>query len=116
LLDQPEQMRSILLRLRMAGVLVQLDDFGTGYSSLSYLHRFPIHSLKIDRSFIADLAEPGSSPAVVKAIIALAESLGVEVIGEGIETAQQRDALIEMGCTIGQGFYYSHPALIENPA
>lgn len=116
LLDQPEQMRSILLRLRMAGVLVQLDDFGTGYSSLSYLHRFPIHSLKIDRSFIADLAEPGSSPAVVKAIIALAESLDVEVIGEGIETPQQRDALIEMGCAIGQGFYYSHPALIANLA
>ncbi|HQX64677.1 MAG TPA: EAL domain-containing protein, partial [Dokdonella sp.] len=116
LLDQPEQMRSILLRLRMAGVLVQLDDFGTGYSSLSYLHRFPIHSLKIDRSFIADLAEPGSSPAVVKAIIALAESLDVEVIGEGIETPQQRDALIELGCAIGQGFYYSRPALIANLA
>ncbi len=113
LLDQPEQMRSILLRLRKAGVLVQLDDFGTGYSSLSYLHRFPIYSLKIDRSFIADLSAESSSPAVVKAIIALAESLGVEVIGEGIETPAQRDALIGMGCTIGQGFLYSHPQLID---
>ncbi|MEO7936063.1 MAG: EAL domain-containing protein [Dokdonella sp.] len=113
LLDQPEQMRSILLRLRQAGVLVQLDDFGTGYSSLSYLHRFPIYSLKIDRSFISDLSAESSSPAVVKAIIALAESLGVEVIGEGIETTAQRDALISMGCSIGQGFLYSHPELIS---
>ena len=113
LLDQPEQMRSILLRLRKAGVLVQLDDFGTGYSSLSYLHRFPIHSLKIDRSFIADLNKESSSGAVVKAIIALAASLNVEVIGEGVETPAQRDALIAMGCTIGQGFLYSRPALID---
>ncbi|MBL0163272.1 MAG: EAL domain-containing protein [Xanthomonadales bacterium] len=113
LLDQPEQMRNILLRLRKAGVLVQLDDFGTGYSSLSYLHRFPIHSLKIDRSFISDLAEKSSSSAVVKAIIALAASLEVEVIGEGIETTQQREALIEMGCAIGQGFLFSRPLPID---
>ncbi len=113
LLDQPEQMRNILLRLREAGVLVQLDDFGTGYSSLSYLHRFPIYSLKIDRSFISDLTEEGSSPAVVKAIIALANSLDVEVIGEGIETPAQRDALIEMGCAFGQGFLFSLPVPID---
>ncbi len=113
LLDQPEQMRNILLRLRKAGVLVQLDDFGTGYSSLSYLHRFPIHSLKIDRSFICDIAEVGSSPAVIRAIVALAESLDVEVIGEGIETPEQRDALIEMGCAFGQGFLFSRPAPID---
>lgn len=114
LLDQPEQMRSILLRLREAGVLVQLDDFGTGYSSLSYLHRFPIHSLKIDRSFVADLAAESSSRAVVRAIIALAASLNVEVIGEGIETPMQRDMLTELGCTIGQGFLFSQPALIDS--
>ena len=113
LLDQPEQMRNILIRLRKAGVLVQLDDFGTGYSSLSYLHRFPIYSLKIDRSFISDLSAQGSSPAVVKAIIALAASLDVEVIGEGIETPAQRDALIDMGCEFGQGFLFSYPLPIE---
>jgi diguanylate cyclase (GGDEF)-like protein len=113
LLDQPEQMRSILLRLREAGVLVQLDDFGTGYSSLSYLHMFPIHSLKIDRSFIADLAAEGSSTAVVRAIIVLAESLDVEVIGEGVETQAQRDALIGMGCRTGQGFLFSRPQPID---
>lgn len=114
LLDQPEQMRSILLRLREAGVLVQLDDFGTGYSSLSYLHKFPIHSLKIDRSFIADLVAEGSSTAIVRAIIVLAESLRVEVIGEGVETPAQRDALVEMGCRIGQGFLFSRPQLIDD--
>ncbi|HET9032750.1 MAG TPA: EAL domain-containing protein [Dokdonella sp.] len=113
LLDQPEQMREILLRLRKAGVLVQLDDFGTGYSSLSYLHRFPIHSLKIDRSFIADLGAESSSAAVVNAILALADSLDVEVIGEGIETPAQRDALIEMGCTVGQGYLFSYPSPIN---
>jgi EAL domain-containing protein (putative c-di-GMP-specific phosphodiesterase class I) len=112
LLDQPEQMRSILFRLRQAGVLVQLDDFGTGYSSLSYLHKFPIHSLKIDRSFVADLGSESSSAAVIRAILALAESLEVEVIAEGVETPAQREALIGMGCTIGQGFLFSQPRLI----
>lgn len=112
LLDQPEQMRNILFRLREAGVLVQLDDFGTGYSSLSYLHRFPIHSLKIDRSFIADLGAESSSAPVVKAIVALAASLGIEVIGEGIETTTQRDALVEIGCANGQGFLFSKPCPI----
>ncbi|MGB0132671.1 sensor domain-containing phosphodiesterase [Dokdonella sp.] len=114
LLDQPEQMRSILLRLRQAGVLVQLDDFGTGYSSLSYLHKFPIHSLKIDRSFVTDLSADSSSRAVVRAIIALAASLDVEVIGEGVETEEQRDMLIDLGCTIGQGFLFSQPELIDS--
>jgi EAL domain-containing protein (putative c-di-GMP-specific phosphodiesterase class I) len=94
-------------------VLVQLDDFGTGYSSLSYLHRFPIHSLKIDRSFVADLSARGSSSAVVRAITALAESLGIEVIAEGVETEEQCALLRGLGCSIGQGFYYSRPLPID---
>jgi EAL domain-containing protein (putative c-di-GMP-specific phosphodiesterase class I) len=92
-------------------VLAVLDDFGTGYSSLSYLHQFPMHSLKIDKSFVADL-NPGRSSGnavVVRAIIALAHSLGVEVIGEGIEQIEQREALLELGCIRGQGFLLSHP-------
>ncbi len=115
LLDNPDQIRRILQRLRDAGVLAQLDDFGTGYSSLSYLHRFPIHSLKIDRSFVADLrpGETSGSAAVVRAIKALASSLGLEVIAEGIETTAQRDALIELGCELGQGFLYSHPRPVD---
>ncbi|TAH40772.1 MAG: EAL domain-containing protein [Elusimicrobia bacterium] len=113
LLDQPEQMRNILLRLRAAGVLVQLDDFGTGYSSLSYLHQFPIHSLKIDKSFVADLIHADRSPVVISAIIALAESLGIEVIAEGIETVAQKDILLAQGCTIGQGFLFARPLPID---
>lgn len=113
LLDQPEQMRNILLRLRAAGVLVQLDDFGTGYSSLSYLHQFPIHSLKIDKSFVADLSHADRSPVVISAIIALAESLGIEVIAEGIETMAQKEILLRQGCTIGQGFLFARPLPID---
>ena len=114
LLDEPETVRALLLRLREAGVLVQLDDFGTGYSSLSYLHRFPIHALKIDRSFVADLATTGNSAVVVRAICALAQSLGIEVIAEGVETEAQRRILIELGCTVAQGFLFSLPDAIGN--
>lgn len=111
LLENPEQIRRILDALSEHGVLAVLDDFGTGYSSLSYLHQFPMHSLKIDRSFVADLhpGRTGGNAVVVRAIIALAHSLGVEVIGEGIEQIEQREALIELGCGRGQGFLFSDP-------
>lgn len=111
LLDNPEQVKATMFRLRDAGVLTMLDDFGTGYSSLSYLHKFPLHALKIDRSFVADLRPDltGSSSAVVRAILALAGSLGMEVIAEGIETEVQRDALRELKCRVGQGFLFARP-------
>lgn len=111
LLENPDQIRRTLERLREAGVLAQLDDFGTGYSSLSYLHRFPIHALKIDRTFVGDLVPggEGGSAAVVRAIRALAGSMGLEVIAEGIETEAQRLALLELGCRLGQGFLFSRP-------
>lgn len=111
LLDNPGQVKTTMLRLRDAGVLTMLDDFGTGYSSLSYLHQFPLHALKIDRSFVADLKPDleGSSAAVVRAIIALAGSLGMEVIAEGIETEAQRDALRALKCRVGQGFLFARP-------
>ncbi len=111
LLENPDQARLTMLRLRDAGVLCALDDFGTGYSSLSYLHRFPLYGLKIDRSFVADLNPDlsGSSAAVVRAIRALAGSLGMEVIAEGIETVVQRDALLRLDCRLGQGFLFATP-------
>ncbi|HVF36089.1 MAG TPA: EAL domain-containing protein [Candidatus Saccharimonadia bacterium] len=119
LLDNPEQIRDTLERLRVAGVLTALDDFGTGYSSLSYLHRFPLQALKIDRSFVADLkaskAGGGSAP-VVRAICTLASSLGMEVIAEGIETTLQRETLIDLGCSLGQGFLFAHPRPAEEAA
>nr|MDQ3038760.1 EAL domain-containing protein [Pseudomonadota bacterium] len=111
LLDNPDQVKATMLQLRDAGVLTMLDDFGTGYSSLSYLHKFPLHALKIDRSFVADLQPDlgGSSTAVVRAILALAGSLGMEVIAEGIETVAQRDALRALKCGLGQGFLFARP-------
>jgi len=111
LLDNAEQVRGTLQSLRDAGVLAVLDDFGTGYSSLSYLHRFPLHALKIDRSFVAELGaeRSGNSAAVIRAVLALAVTLGMEVVAEGIETTAQRAALLELDCELGQGFLFSHP-------
>ena len=88
-----------------------LDDFGTGFSALSYLHRFPIQSLKIDQSFVAGLdgETRAESLALVRAILALAGTLGIDTIGEGIETANQRDILLELGCQYGQGYLYGWP-------
>ena len=109
LLDNPDQVRTTLDTLRDAGVLAALDDFGTGYSSLSYLHRFPLHTLKIDRSFVTALrpGSDGGSAAVVHAVLALAGTLGMEVIAEGIETTEQRDYLLQIGCEQGQGYLFS---------
>ena len=114
LIEHPQSVRSTLDRLRMAGVGAALDDFGTGYSSLSYLHTFPLRMIKIDRGFVAgmDLDPQGSSATIVAAVLAMAHTLGMEVIAEGIETAQQRDALAAMGCDYGQGFLLGRPAPI----
>src|SRR5262249_26309452 len=89
--------------------------FGTGYSSLSYLHRFPLHAMKIDRSFVADLGTSGpGSAAVVRAVLALAATLNMEVVAEGIETTAQRAALMELGCELGQGFLFSQPQRVKH--
>lgn len=111
LLENPDQAGAAMQHFRDAGVLTSLDDFGTGYSSLSYLHRFPLHTLKIDRSFVLDLhtAASSSSVPVVRAIRAMAESLGMEVIAEGIETAGQRETLLRLECAMGQGFLFAEP-------
>jgi diguanylate cyclase (GGDEF)-like protein len=113
LFENPEQACAILETLRADGVLAALDDFGTGFSSLSYLHRFPLRALKIDRSFIAGLETGTSSAAVVRAVLALAATLELEVIAEGIETAPQHQLLIELGCTYGQGFLFARPQPLE---
>ncbi len=112
LLEQPELVQGCLGRLRDAGVLTLLDDFGTGYSSLSYLHRFPLHGLKVDRSFVAELrsGDNGSGSTIVRAIQLMAQSLGLEVIAEGIETAEQREQLQQLGLSLGQGYLFSKPA------
>ena len=113
LLEDAPRTRRILDTLREHGVLALLDDFGTGFSALSYLHRFPISGLKIDRSFIAALEGGGGrqeSLALVRAIMALAGTLGIETVGEGVETQTQRNTLLALGCMCGQGFLLGPPA------
>jgi EAL domain-containing protein (putative c-di-GMP-specific phosphodiesterase class I) len=112
LLDDAPRTLRILSTLREHGILAQLDDFGTGFSALSYLHRFPISVLKIDRSFVAGIGDETrpESPGLVRAILALASTLGIDTIAEGIETEEQRGALLELGCNFGQGYLLGRPA------
>lgn len=95
--------------LRAAGVRIYLDDFGTGYSSLSYLKRFPLDTVKIDKSFIRDLHADMSDLALVHAIVTMADSLGLHVVAEGVENERHLAALREMGCGYGQGYYFARP-------
>jgi diguanylate cyclase (GGDEF)-like protein/PAS domain S-box-containing protein len=107
LMHNPEESALMLRRLRTLGVTVVIDDFGTGYSSLSYLTRFPIDKIKIDRSFVRDLSTDVADAAIINAIIAMAHSLDIRVIAEGVETQAQQDYLRERGCDEAQGYYFS---------
>jgi EAL domain-containing protein (putative c-di-GMP-specific phosphodiesterase class I) len=98
-----------LNRIKDAGVAISIDDFGTGYSSLNYLHRFPIDYLKIDRSFVGAMGEGNENREIVRTIIALAKSLKLEIIAEGIETKEQFKKLRRLGCQFGQGYLFSRP-------
>jgi Amt family ammonium transporter len=99
-----------LRALRSLGVKILLDDFGTGYSSLSHLQRFPIDALKIDRSFVMHLGEGEDNRAIVQAIAAMASALGLEVVAEGVETAEQGAEAHALGCGLAQGYYFARPA------
>jgi diguanylate cyclase (GGDEF)-like protein/PAS domain S-box-containing protein len=101
-----------LMELRGLGVQLSIDDFGTGYSSLSYLQRFHYDSLKIDRSFVSKLGTAGDSRAIVETILNLANSLGIGVVAEGIETAEQVERLRRMQCPHGQGYWFSRPLTV----
>jgi diguanylate cyclase (GGDEF)-like protein len=98
-----------LTELRTLGVHLAIDDFGTGYSSLSYLERFPVDTLKIDRSFIAGLRSTRERPAITKAIVELGRTLGLRVVAEGIEQPEQAEWLVSLGCGYAQGFLFSRP-------
>ncbi|MFI3135939.1 MAG: EAL domain-containing protein [Methylococcaceae bacterium] len=109
LLDHSKSTFALLESLKSKGVQLLLDDFGTGYSSLTYLQHFPFDGLKIDRSFISNLESSPNDAAIVKAIIAMANSLGLRVVAEGVETEYQRRFLIEQLCVEAQGYYFSPP-------
>ncbi|MGZ4823350.1 MAG: putative bifunctional diguanylate cyclase/phosphodiesterase [Terriglobales bacterium] len=103
--DSARQMQS----LKMLGVQIAVDDFGTGYSSLSYLHRLPINTLKVDRSFVEKIAEPGGTRPIVETIMSLARSLNLRTVAEGVETPSQLQIMRELGCDLIQGFLFSRP-------
>jgi len=113
LLGDAPQTRRALDRLKKIGVRLSLDDFGTGYSSLGYLRRYAFDVLKIDRSFIHDLEAKPEAAGLIKAIIAMAHSLGLEVIGEGVETALQAEFIRSRDCNLAQGYFYSKPLPAE---
>lgn len=109
IMKNPKSTIDILNSIRSLGITISIDDFGTGYSSLSYLKRLPINKLKIDKSFIQDIPQNEDDKVIVKAIIVLAQSLKLNIIAEGVETVEQKDFLIGVGCPNIQGYYYSKP-------
>jgi diguanylate cyclase (GGDEF)-like protein/PAS domain S-box-containing protein len=109
LMDEPEEALRLLGNLRAAGLKISVDDFGTGYSSLSYLTRLPLTALKIDRSFVRDVATSSEAASIVRAVIDMAHNLGFTVIAEGVESHEQVAFLRRHGCDLGQGFLFGPP-------
>ncbi len=109
LVQNIDEVVDTLLKLSNMGLEISIDDFGTGYSSLSYLKRFPINKLKIDKTFVDDIATHPDDAAIVKAIIAMAHGLQMTVVTEGVETQAQLDFLREHGCEQYQGYLFSKP-------
>ncbi|MGH6864780.1 MAG: EAL domain-containing protein [Methyloceanibacter sp.] len=115
-MENPERAVEILTWLKTFGASLALDDFGTGHSSLSYLHRFPCDTIKVDRSLVRDSGLHGSTPLILRSIIALAHELGKEVVAEGVETAADASYLRSIGCEFGQGYYYGEPMSAKDVA
>ena len=113
LLDNVESIIKTMSALTSMGVRFSLDDFGTGYSSLQYLKQLPLHQLKIDQSFVRDLAKSSNDRAIVNTIIAMANSLNLDVIAEGVETQEQRQFLEDAGCVHYQGYLFGSPVPIH---
>jgi len=113
-MENAETAVQLLRRLKALGVHLSIDDFGTGYSSLGYLHRFPVNSLKVDRSFVGRIGEAAENIEIVRTIISLAENMGMEVVAEGVETLSQLAQLRKLNCQYGQGYLFSRPVDAES--
>lgn len=109
LMLDPDESKNILKNINAMGITIAIDDFGTGYSSLSYLKKFPLQTLKIDQSFVKDLPKENEDIAIIRSIITLANSLGMNTVAEGVETSEQADFLLSNGCFVAQGYLYSKP-------
>ena len=109
ILADPLRARRILLALSEIGVRIAIDDYGSGYSSLSYLKHLPVDGIKIDRSFVLNMAADASDAVIVRSTIELGRSLGLTVVAEGVETAANWEQLKALGCELAQGFYLSRP-------
>ncbi|NEQ52818.1 MAG: EAL domain-containing protein, partial [Leptolyngbya sp. SIO3F4] len=104
----------LLTQLAAKKIRISIDDFGTGYSSFKYLHRLPVHSLKIDRSFVSKMHVENRNYQVVSTILALSKQLGLIAVAEGIETFEQLQYLQNLGCEFGQGYLFSPPLSVED--
>jgi EAL domain-containing protein (putative c-di-GMP-specific phosphodiesterase class I) len=101
--------REVMKKLNRLGVRLAIDDFGTGHSSLAYLKQFPVHEVKVDRAFVQGVAESPVDSAIVRAVIDLANAMGIDTVAEGVETKSQVAGLKMLGCQVAQGYYFSHP-------
>jgi EAL domain-containing protein (putative c-di-GMP-specific phosphodiesterase class I) len=108
-MEDPIAAVKLLTRLKDLGVRLAIDDFGTGYSSLSYLHRFPLDTLKIDRSFISGTSNGVDGMEIARTVMPLANNLSLDVVAEGVETAKQAEEVKILKCKYAQGFYFSRP-------
>jgi len=116
ILENNDQILTMLRRLRQLGICIALDDFGTGYSALSYLRKFPLDKIKIDRSFVTDIATRSDQVAIIQAVLSIARALGMTVTAEGVETEIQKDFLKALGCDSAQGYLFGKPVRFEEVA
>jgi EAL domain-containing protein (putative c-di-GMP-specific phosphodiesterase class I) len=116
ILENAELVARALEELQGHGIELSIDDFGTGYSSLSYLHRFAFDTVKVDQSFVSGAASQESNQEIIRAIVSLSHSLGMDVIAEGVETADQLERLRRLGCDFAQGYYFSSALSADDAA